>query len=159
MTLFYFFTLFFLQKFIYGTALSLFGVSVMNKMIFGLIGLFVIFIMGCQPAAQPPAVPATAPAQSAPVVEPASAPAVVPPSPLENIPAPESGEEVDIEQACYGLLSAEAFNADCGRTDQVVMTHKISEKTCWVNIADHKNNKLTAGFTVRDWRKPEEANR
>lgn len=75
-----------------------------------------------------------------------------------NIPAgPEEG--LDIEQACYGLLGEGEFEEACGYDGRVVLTHKISEKTCWVNIADHMNNKLTAGFTVRDWQKADEANR
>jgi hypothetical protein len=137
----------------------------MNKTILGLIALLSIFIIGCQPAAQP-AAPA-APAEPAPVAAPAETlpaegegvpeAAETGPAPVENVAAPIN-EELNIEQACYGLLSAEDFESICGYTGKVDLTPKISEGGCWVNIADQKNNKLTAGFTVVDWDKEVEAN-
>ncbi len=133
--------------------------------------LSVVFILGCQPAAapaQPPAQPAAPAASPTPVPEPSvtitpsetveKMPAKeIPPAPLENIPTPpETG--VDIEKVCYGLLASEDFTSLCGHAGKVVLTPKISEGGCWVNIADHQNNKLTAGFTTVDWKKPVEAN-
>jgi hypothetical protein len=84
-------------------------------------------------------------------------PEEVGPAPAELVPAPVD-EDLDIEQACYDLLSAEDFVSLCGYSGQVVLTPKISEGGCWVNIADHRNNRLTAGFTTVDWKKAVEAN-
>jgi len=125
----------------------------MNKTILGLIALLSIFVIGCQPAAQP-----AAPAPVAPVpLPPEPAPeADAAPAPVENVAAPIN-EELNIEQACYGLLSAEEFETICGYTGKVQLTPKISEGGCWMNIADQKNNKLTAGFTTVDWDKEVEA--
>jgi len=150
----------------------------MNKTILAMMILSVLFLLGCQPVAQPPATPApTGPVAepSAPqpgvTVEPGaataeepSAPAPEPtpagetsPAPLENIPTPaETG--VQIDKVCYGLLTAEDFSSICGNEGKVVLTPKISEGSCWVNIADHLNPKLTAGFTTVDWKKAEDAN-
>ncbi len=130
----------------------------MRKIVFALM-LLSLFLIACQPAAQPaapgaPSVPI--PTEPSPETAPAETQAEVPPAPLENIPAAPEGR--DLEQRCYGLLSEEDFTSTCGG-GKVVLTPKISEKSCWVNIADHLNNKLTGGFTVVDWKKAEEANR
>ena len=141
----------------------------MNKTILALLTLVVIFIMGCQPTAMPAAEPAAEPAPAepaapAPAAEPAAPEAEaaadeeVTPAPLENIPLPPA-EYVSIDKVCYDLIDETTFNEICEREGQVVFTHKISERSCWVNIADHFNSRLTAGFTVRDWEKAEEANR
>jgi hypothetical protein len=66
--------------------------------------------------------------------------------------------EIGIESACTGLLSAEDFASICGYGGSVVLSPKISEGGCWMNIADQMNNKLTAGFVVVDWKKAKEAN-
>ena len=137
----------------------------MRKMLVGLMVLSVLLLMACQPAAQPaaPAAPAAqpaAPAVTAPSGQAApseAAPAETAPAPLENVPAP-AREGVALDQVCYGLLSPEEFSQVCGREGKVVFTPKISEGSCWMNIADHQNNKLTAGFTVVDWKKASQAN-
>ncbi len=149
--------------------LSRLGVSGMKKILIALMVFSVMFLIACQPAA-PQVIPAatpTAPAatqvptpvQATPSAQPSAAqPGEIPPAPLENSPAPEEGG-IDIEQACYGTLSAEEFSSICGREGKVVLTPKISEGSCWMNIADHLNNKLTAGFTTVDWKNAEEANK
>lgn len=139
----------------------------MNKTILAIMILSVIFILGCQPAAQPaaPAEPEPAPAEPEPAPEPAPAePEAAPepeaeaaPGPLYNLPS-EPREGIDIEQACYGLLVAEDLATICGYENEVILSHKISEKGCWVNIADRFNQRLTAGFTVVDWGKAVESN-
>lgn len=133
----------------------------MNKTIIVLLSILALFVIGCQPPGAQPATPATEPgtpaAPSAPAAEPTVAPAEVPPAPLENVPA-MAVEGIDIEQACYGLLPEGEFESVCGYAGKVVLSHKISEGGCWVNIADHRNNKLTAGFTVVDWKKSDESN-
>jgi len=129
----------------------------MNKNILAIVALFAIFIAACQPAA-PPAAPA-APAEPAPAAPPEAEEAVpeeVGPAPTEWTPAPPK-EGLEIEQACYGLLSEDDFVSLCGYDGKVVLTPKISEGGCWMNIADHRNNRLTAGFTTVDWKKVVEA--
>jgi hypothetical protein len=136
----------------------------MKKTILGLFVVALVFLIGCapaaqQPAAQPPAaetVPADTPVEAGPA-ESAPAESEAAPAPLENTASPVK-EGLDIEQACYGLLSAEDFVSICGYGGQVVLTPKISEGGCWLNIADHQNNKLTAGFTTVDWDKADKAN-
>lgn len=141
----------------------------MNKTLFAMMILSVVFLLGCQPAVPAPAAPEpSAPApQPSVTVEPGAtsaqpAPEQAPagettPAPLENIPPPpETG--VQIGKVCYGLLTAEDFSSICDHEGKVVLTPKISEGSCWVNIADHLNPKLTAGFTTVDWKKAEDAN-
>lgn len=132
----------------------------MKKTILGLFVVALVFLIGCAPAAQQPAAqpPAAEPAEvSSNMPVPGEAPVdemvvegEAAPAPLENTAGPVK-EGLDIEQACYGLLSAEDFVSICGYGGQVVLTPKISEGGCWLNIADHQNNKLTAGFTTVDW--------
>lgn len=140
----------------------------MNKTILGLFVIAIAFLIGCQPMA-PPAAPAPSP-EVVPAAQPsaqpvASTPAAQPaapaatetsPAPLENTPIPPR-EGVDLAGVCYGLMSPEEFATICGHESKVVLTPKISESSCWVNIADHQNNKLTGGFTVVDWKKAEKA--
>ncbi len=129
----------------------------MNKTILGLVGLLVIFLVGCQ-AAQTPAMPAEPGAPSGtPSAVPSGEPSGVSPAPAESAPVSVNAG-MDIEQACHGLLGEGEFEAVCGYDGRVVLTAKISEGGCWLNIADHVNNKLTAGFTVVDWKKADEAN-
>lgn len=149
------------------------GVSAMNKTILALMILTVVFLLGCQPATPPSAAsgpvaePGASTSQPSVTIEPGTAapseePSVsaageVTPAPLENVPTPpETG--VQIDKVCYGLLTAEEFSSICGHEGKVVLTPKISEGSCWVNIADHQNNKRTAGFTTVDWKKAEDAN-
>jgi len=138
----------------------------MNKTIIGLFVIAIALLIGCQPMAPPaapaPAAPAAAPSAapsaqpvaSAPAEAAPAAPAVTEtsPAPLENTPAPMR-EGVNLGEVCYGLMSPEEFSAICEHEGKVVLTPKISEGSCWVNIADHDNNKLTGGFTVVDWKK------
>ena len=133
----------------------------MNKTIIGLFVIAIALLIGCQPMA-PPAAPA---AQTEPSVQPvASTPAVTEaapavetsPAPLTNTPAP-AREGVELAKVCYGLISPEEFSSICQHEGKVVLTPKISEGSCWVNIADHDNNKLTGGFTAVDWKKAEKA--
>ncbi len=120
--------------------------------------LSVLALVGCQPAA-PPAAPAT---PDVPVV-PEAVPSVPEAAPAETAAPAEAASaeeyrEIDIESACTGLLSAEDFVSICSYGKNVVLTPKISDGGCWMNIADQANNKLTAGFVVVDWKKAKEAN-
>jgi len=132
-----------------------------KKTLFALMVLSIIFLVGCQPAAeapepavkvstgdelpQPAAEPKTAPA------EPKAAPT---PAPLENIPETPS-EGVDIERICDKLLTDEEASSMCGTTVQ--LTSQDTEQGCWVNLGQRGNTKLTGGFTTRDWQKEDEA--
>jgi hypothetical protein len=138
----------------------------MNKTIIGLFIIAIALLIGCQPVAPAvapaPAGPEVAPAGAQPSAQPvastpaeaAPAPAATEtsPAPLENTPAP-AREGVNLGDVCYGLMSPEEFSAICEHEGKVILTPKISEGSCWVNIADHDNNKLTGGFTVVDWKK------
>ncbi len=127
----------------------------MKGMLVALTVLSVLLLLGCQPAA--PAVPA-APAPSEPVA-PSEQAADVEQAPAEAEAVPEGPyREIGLEGACAGLLTAEDFESVCGYEGNVVLTPKISAGSCWVNIADQMNNRLTAGFTVVDWSKVEKAN-
>ncbi|MEM2916535.1 MAG: hypothetical protein QXT19_04220 [Candidatus Woesearchaeota archaeon] len=126
----------------------------MNKLFLALVALSVVFVIGCQPSAPAPAAPA-APAPAAPEAAPA---APSEPAMPEETPA-EEYREIDIEKACYELLSAADFVSICGYGGNIVLTPKVSASSCWINIADQRNNKLTAGFTVVDWKKAKEANK
>jgi hypothetical protein len=143
----------------------------MNKTITGILTIFALLLAACQPAMQPAAPAAgepaaTAPADGATPTQPAVSSGEsmegesgeVPPAPLENTATPADTSH-DLAGACFGLITGEEFNAICGRADPVVLTPKISDGNCWVNIADHANNKLTAGFTVVDWKQSDEANK
>lgn len=137
----------------------------MNKTIIGLLTIFALLLAACQPAAQPaaPAAPAGQPAApSAPAIAPGEPmggeTGEVPPAPMDNTPIPADTSH-DLAGSCFGLITGEEFNSICGRSDPVVLTPKISDGNCWVNIADHRDNKLTAGFTVVDWKSAEESNK
>lgn len=141
----------------------------MNKTIIGILTIFALLLAACQPAMQPaapaagePAAPSTGmpvPGTQTPemTVEEGES-GEVPPAPTENTPIPADTSH-DLAGACFGLISGDEFNSICGRADPVVLTPKISDGNCWVNIADHRDNKLTAGFTVVDWKSAEESNK
>ncbi|MEM4240200.1 MAG: hypothetical protein QXM31_01625 [Candidatus Woesearchaeota archaeon] len=136
----------------------------MNKLFLALVVLSVIFVIGCQPAA-PPAAPApaapAAPAPSAPAAPAPSgpaAPAETAPAEVAQVAARAEMAGLPLDKRCFDLLTAEDFKALCGYEGKVVLTPKITQGDCWVNIADPMNNKLTAGFTVVEWDKAEEAN-
>jgi len=131
----------------------------MNRILLVLAVLSVVFMVGCQPAAQPavpvPAAPETQPAAPA---EAAPAPAEVPPAPLENVPAPvETG--IDLSTRCFELLSAEEFKEICANEGRIILTPKITKGNCWVPIVDQTNTKLTGGFEVINMRTVRDANR
>ncbi len=136
----------------------------MNKILLVFAVLSVIFVIGCQPAAQPLAPAPAAPA--APEAQPAApAPAETIPAetaPVESAPAAvvpamvESG--IDLSKRCYDLLSADDVKTICGAEGKIVLTPKVSKGDCWVNIADQLNSKLTGGFTIVNWEKAAEAN-
>jgi len=138
----------------------------MNKILWTLFVLSVLFVVGCQPAAQPAApAPAAPAAPSAPEAQPAApveaapaAPAEVPPAPLENTPAPvETG--IDLSAVCFELLSAEEFKSICGNDGQIIVTPKITKGDCWVPVVDQSNTKLTGGFEVVNMHNVKDANR
>lgn len=141
----------------------------MKKLMMLILAIFLIFLIGCKPAEQrTPAqtVPdeqqttssASTEENAEPVVKPVQEVSAeeIPPAPLENIPAGEK-EGVDVEKACYELLSAEEFSKMCEYSGKIELTNKVSEGSCWANIADPRNKKLTGGMTTVAWKTPEEA--
>lgn len=137
-----------------------------GKLVFALMILSIVFLVGCQPPGpgepavtvetsttpEPAAAPTPAPE---PVAEPTPEPAVTP-APVDNIPTPAK-TGINIEKSCYDLVTEQEFASICGTTPK--LSHRISEGSCWVNIADKSQPKLTGGLTAVDWRKATEANR
>ncbi|MEM4246752.1 MAG: hypothetical protein QXR48_04285 [Candidatus Woesearchaeota archaeon] len=128
----------------------------MKRLLVVLSVLCVLLLIGCQPKPAAPAAP-VAPAEPAPAASPAEAAPVETPEAMPVAPRAELAG-LPLDKRCYDLLTAEDFKTICGYEGKIVLTPKITQGDCWVNIADPMNNKFTAGFTVVEWDKPEQAN-
>ena len=127
----------------------------MKKILTVLLVLSLVLLVACQPT-EPKAEPKAAPE---PVVKKEPAPAPMPEKEMEP-PKPFPKLGMKIEQVCDMLLPAERFADICGlQADQITITDRSSERTCWISYTDRENKRLTAGFTAVDWENAEESGR
>jgi len=133
----------------------------MKKILPILLVLGLVVLVACQPTQTTE--PETAPEpiikkETAPEPKPALEPKeekieAEPPKPF-----PKTG--MKLEQVCDILLPKEKFADICEiPAEQLTMSDKSSEKTCWISYTDKNNKQYTAGFTARDWGNAEEAER
>jgi len=130
----------------------------MKKIILALLVCF--FLIGCQQKAPEAQERITAPLPEAEAPpEMAAEPEVIETLPAEPESAPETtATAVDLKAACNKMISAEEFASICGiDAARIAKTATASERTCWVSFTDKMAKKYTAGFTIVDWVKVDEA--
>lgn len=130
----------------------------MKKILPILLVLSLVLLVACQPT-QP-----AEPEQKAPepVVKKETAPEPAPEIKEKEMepPKPFPKQGMKLEEVCDILLPKEKFADICGiPAEQLTMTDKSSEKTCWISYTDKNNKRFTAGFEARDWENAEEADR
>lgn len=138
----------------------------MNKTIIAILAISLFLLAACQPTMpqQTDTIPMPTPVTPPPTKE------TTPPTPTPTEPAEETMEAeppkkmpmkgMKLEEVCDMLLTKETFADICKlQADQLTVTDKSSERTCWISFTDKNNKALTAGFTARDWESAEEAER
>ncbi|MBW3005054.1 procyclic acidic repetitive family protein [Candidatus Woesearchaeota archaeon] len=130
----------------------------MKKILPILLVLGLVLLVACQPT-QPTVEPKTTPE---PVVKKETAPEPAPELKEKEMEPPKPFPKLGmkIETVCDVLLPVERFADICGlQADQITLSDKSSERTCWISYTDKNNKRFTAGFTAVDWQNAEEADR